>query len=105
MTPRRFELEKRFDIAEVNDATHTVSGIAASETPDGDDEIWDYTYGKQAMEKWSNNCLASTTAANMEPSRGNVRIMHGLELGGKITQLSFDDAKKTAWIETQPVDD
>lgn len=103
---RKYELEKSYDIVELNEATHTVYGLASSETPDKEGEIFDYTFGKQAIQKWSDSTFAQTSqAAGMEPSRGNIRIMHGLELGGKVTRVDYKDDKKEIWIETEPVDD
>lgn len=99
------KLLKFVPITKIDEATHTVYGLAASEKPDCDDEIWDYDYGKQAMQKWSHQTLARTVAAGQEPSLGNIRIMHGLTMGGKVTRLEFKDDVKQAWIETQPVDD
>ena len=102
---KKFPFQKTFDILQIDDATHSVYGRATSEMPDRDGEIFDYNYGKQAFIKWSNETLKQTTTAGMEPSLGNMRIMHSLEVGGKITRLDFKDDLKEIWIDTQPVDD
>jgi hypothetical protein len=94
-----------FPLAKMDEATHTVYGIAASETPDKDGEIFDYAFGKKAIQKWSEEFLARTTAAGQEPSLGNIRIMHGLTVGGKAVRIDFKDDEKQIWIQSQPVND
>lgn len=77
-------------------------GLAASETPDKDGEIWDYEFGKPQFQKWSQDFLARTTAAGQEFSLGNVRLMHQLEIAGKVVKIEYNDEAKQVWIGGEP---
>ena len=99
------KLLKFAPITKIDENTHTAYGLCASETPDKDREVFDYIYGKAALQKWSSDTLARTVGSGAEASLGNIRIMHGLTVGGKVTKLEFKDDEKQVWIETQPANE
>lgn len=97
------QFKKFIPLTKVDEATHTVYGLAASEMPDKDNEVFDYAFGKEAVQRWSNDFLVRTTTAGQAPSLGNIRVMHSLELGGKAIRIDYKDAEKQIWIESEPV--
>jgi hypothetical protein len=99
------DLLKYYPLVKIDEATHTVTGLATAEEPDLDGEIAVYADTKPQYIQWSNDAATSTKAAGQEVSLGNIRIQHGMEVGGKITAINYDDAAKKIFIETQPIDD
>lgn len=93
---------KTFRLVKVDEATHTVWGVAASEAVDSDQEICDYPAAKAAFQKWSDETLAKTSAAGQEPSLGNIRVMHQLQVGGKAIKIDYHDQDKEVWLGTEP---
>jgi hypothetical protein len=93
---------KTVRIAKVDEATHTVWGLVTSEAVDSDKEICDYQAAKASFQKWSEETLKKTTAAGQDPSLGNIRVMHQLQVGGKAIKLEFKDAEKEVWLGTEP---
>lgn len=93
---------KYFPLVKVDEATHTVWGIAASETPDHENEICDYETAKPQVKKWSDDQFAKTRAAGQDPSLGNMRVMHQLQVGGKATKIEYHDAEKEIWVGSEP---
>ena len=92
-------------LVEKKDDKPTVYGIATWEKPDSDDEICDYESAVPVYQAWSKKALQRTKGAGQEISLGNVRLMHGAEVGGKVTSIDFrDDAKEIA-VGSEPVDD
>ena len=98
-------LLKIFPLVKVDEAAHMVWGIVTSETPDSDDEICDYPAAKAAIAKWSDETLAKTTAAGQDPSLGNMRVMHQLEVGGKAFKIEYHDDTKQIWVGSEPAND
>jgi hypothetical protein len=98
-------LVKFVQLVKVDEATHRAYGIATSEVPDKDGEICDYTDTVPGYKVWSTEAYSSTTSAGQEPSLGNIRLQHGLEIAGKVTKLEFKDAEKQIWLESEPVSD
>lgn len=99
------QFRKFIPLIKVDEDTHTTYGLVTSETPDKEDEICDYEGAKKAYQVWSEAFLKATAASGQDQSLGNVRIMHGLEIGGKVVKLEFKDDKKEIWLATQPKDD
>lgn len=99
------KLLKLFPIAKIDEATHMVYGVATSEAPDSDDEIADYPASKAAIQQWSADQLKKTLAAGQEPSMGNIRLMHQLQIGGKAVQINYDDTAKTVSVGSVPAND
>lgn len=99
------KLLKYFQLMKVDEETHTTWGIATAEVPDKANEICDYEEAKKAYQTWSDDFLKRTVAAGQDPSLGNIRMMHGLEIGGKAIKLEFKDVEKQIWLGTTPKDD
>lgn len=99
------ELTKFFPLVKIDETTHTVYGLVTAEVPDKAGEICDYEAAKKAYSEWSNAFLEKTTAAGQEPSLGNIRLMHNVELAGKATKLEFKDDAKQIFLATQPVNE
>ena len=89
----------------VDEVTHTVWGCVTSETPDSDGEICDYPSVKKAIQQWSDETLAKTTAAGQEISLGNMRVMHQLQIGGKAIKIEYKDEPKQVWVGSTPATD
>jgi hypothetical protein len=87
------------------DSGPVVWGIATLESPDLDREICDYKTAVPVYRTWSEAALARTTKAGQEPSLGNVRLQHGLGIGGKVTKIEFDDDNKRIMLGSVPVND
>lgn len=104
--PSQQSFKKTYAIAKVDEATHTIYGLATSEAVDCENEIADYGGSKEAFQNWSNDFLQRTTAAGQEPSLGNVRVQHNVgDIGGKVTKIDYKDTEKQVWTEVTPVND
>src|ERR1700677_4767675 len=105
MTLETKELRKFIQLVKVDEATHRAYGIATSEVPDKEKEICDYADTVPGYKEWSTEAFVSTTSAGQEPSLGNIRLQHGLEIGGKVTAIDYKDGEKQIWLESEPVND
>ncbi|HVI09589.1 MAG TPA: XkdF-like putative serine protease domain-containing protein [Candidatus Binatia bacterium] len=99
------KLLKFFQLLKVDEAAHMVWGIATSEAPDAEDEICDYAAAKADIKRWSDEQFAKTTAAGQDPSLGNIRVMHQLQIGGKAIKIQNQDESKQVWLGSEPADD
>lgn len=100
------KFRKIVPLVKVDEATHTVYGLATSESPDLEKEICDYDTAKEEFKKWSDRALTATAAAGQKLSAGNIRTQHDpLSIGGKATRLDFKDDKKQVWLLTEPADE
>jgi hypothetical protein len=88
-----------------DDGMPTVWGIATWEQPDSDSEICDYITAKPVYKEWSDKALKRTSKAGQELSLGNIRLQHGMDVGGKATKLKFDDKDKEVWLGSEPISD
>jgi hypothetical protein len=88
-------------ITKVDAAQRLVYGVATAECEDRAGEICDYATTKPHYEKWSREIARSSRGK----SRGNLRAMHGAVAAGKVTALTFNDAKKQIEICAKVVDD
>jgi hypothetical protein len=95
------QLNMFIPITKVDAAQRLVYGIATAESEDRTGEICDYATTKPLYEKWSREIARSTRGK----SRGNLRAMHGAVAAGKVTALTFNDAKKQIEICAKVVDD
>ena len=101
-----YQFYKQFPVTGVDEASHRIDGLGTAEVVDSDNEILDYATAKPAISYWSEGAAASTRAAGQELSFGNLRLMHGLTIAGKlVTPPDFRDDKKEVWINTEPVDE
>jgi hypothetical protein len=92
-------------VQEQPDGSVMVWGIATLEEPDLDAEICDYDAAKSAYEKWSEAAKARTEGAGQEVSLGNIRLQHGLDIGGKATDIEYDDDNKRIMLGSVPLND
>lgn len=88
-------------IIKVDAETRTIYGRLADETPDLAGEIFDYETSAPYFTAWSEKAMKTTGGK----SAGNLRVMHGLKVAGKLIELVTDDAEKTIDIAAQVVDD
>ena len=89
-------------MVENENGRHMVYGIATAEEVDKDREICDYTDTAPQYKAWSDEIHKATTGSGQEPSLGNIRIQHSLEMGGKVTKLDFQPDKQQVWIGSEP---
>jgi hypothetical protein len=88
-------------ITKVNEEKRLVYGVAADETPDAADEIFDYGRSKPHFQEWSSK-MASQTGGR---SLGNVREQHSHIAAGKVTDINFDDAGRRIEVAAHISDD
>lgn len=88
-------------ITKVDEETRTVTGRAAQEVVDRDNEIFDYDTSKPEFMKWS----AEVSADTQGKSLGNVRSMHGNIAAGKLTNIDFNDVEKAIDVSAKIIDD
>lgn len=88
-------------IYRVDAETRTVYGRLADETPDLTGMIFDYDTSAPLFKTWTDNAMKTTAGK----SAGNLRVMHGLKVAGKLTEVTFDDAAKTIDIAAEVVDE
>jgi hypothetical protein len=88
-------------ITKVDQAKRLVYGIAANESPDAADEVFDYTRSKPHFEAWSEEIEKTTDGK----SKGNLREQHGPIAAGKLTSIHFDDRNKAIEVAAKVVDD
>src|ERR1700683_1348323 len=86
-------------IYKIDEKTRTVTGRAAQEVIDRDNEIFDYESSKPNFQSWSAEVFADTNGK----SYGNVRSMHGNVAAGKLTEIEFNDAEKAFDVSAKMV--
>jgi hypothetical protein len=92
-------------VEDSTDGQPTVWGIATQQEPDLDGEVCDYDSAKQVYSEWSAAAAKRTAKAGQKLSLGNIRLQHGLDIGGKATKLDFDDKHKQIWLGSEPIND
>jgi len=104
--PETLKLLKYLDIFQVvdkADGTHSVIGIATSDTVDKDGERADYPGTNEAIKSWSSDFAKTTSTSGQEISLGNIRVQHDShQIGGKVTAIEPNDKKHHTVIDTQP---
>lgn len=88
-------------LAKIDESKRLVTGIIANETPDSDNEIFDYATSAPNFKKWSENVAKASGGKSV----GNVRAMHGKVAAGKLTEIEFDDLNKAISVTAEIVDD
>lgn len=86
-----------------------LDAVGADETPDVDDEIFDYGTSKPYVQAWSDSSAESTKAAGQAVSYGNIRAQHGKEgsenAAGTICEpIVFDDKQRAVKTRIKVVD-
>lgn len=74
-------------LAKVDEAKRLVYGIVTAEQPDNTGEICDYASSKPYYQRWSAGFAELTDGRSL----GNLRVMHGNVVAGKLTAIDFDD--------------
>jgi len=88
-------------LVKVDEEQRLVYGRITAEEVDQSGEVMDYETSKPHFEKWSNDIEAASGGL----SKGNLRVMHGLTVAGKLTDLAFDDDSKSIEVCSKVVDD
>lgn len=88
-------------LTKVDEEQRLVYGVMTQEVLDKSGEMMDYDKSKPHFQKWSNDIHEASGGL----SKGNLRVMHGLNVAGKVTEMEFDDDSKTIEICTKVVDD
>ncbi len=86
--------------SKVDEEKQEVWGLAASEAPDHDGEIFDYLSSKPEIEAWSENAYKTSGGQ----SYGNLRAMHQKIAAGKLIKIEFNDGAKQVMVGTKVVD-
>lgn len=85
----------------VDEEQRLVYGTITQEVIDQSGEMMDYAASKPNFEKWSNDIHQASGGL----SKGNLRVMHGLQVAGKLTELEFNDEDKSIEVCSKIVDD
>lgn len=88
-------------LIKVDEEQRLVYGRITAEELDQSGEVMDYTTSKPNFEKWSGDIEAASGGL----SKGNVRVMHGLSVAGKLTDIAFDDTEQSIEVCAKIVDD
>lgn len=76
-----------------------ISGTLIREELDKAGEIFDFESSAPHVKAWSESFEAATKAMGVEPSKGNLRVMHTSKVAGKFTDISFDKELKAIQFE------
>lgn len=101
----QFGMLKVFPLIKADEKTHTVFGLVTAETPDKENETCDYEGAKKAYQDWSNEAKTATENSGQAISLGNIRVQHTDQVGGKATDIVYDDDEKQILVKSQPIDD
>lgn len=88
-------------LTKVDEEQRLVYGTITQEILDKAGEVMDYETSKPHFEKWSQDIHTASGGL----SKGNVRVMHGLNVAGKLTELEFNDDDKSIEVCAKVVDD
>jgi hypothetical protein len=88
-------------LMKVDEEQRLVFGKITAQEVDQSGEMMDYDTSKPNFESWS----AQIEAGSGGLSKGNLRVMHGLSVAGKLTDISYDDTDKSIEVCAKVVDD
>ena len=88
-------------LTKVDEEQRLVYGVITEEVQDKAGETMDYETSKANFEKWSGDIEKASNGL----SKGNVRVMHQLKVGGKLTDISFNDDDKSIEVCAKVTDD
>lgn len=88
-------------LMKVDEEQRLVFGKITAQEVDQSGEMMDYDTSKPNFESWSSQIEAGSGGL----SKGNLRVMHGLNVAGKLTDISYDDADKSIEVCAKVVDD
>src|SRR5690242_47476 len=87
-------------LAKFDETTGYFEAIAADETLDKTQEIFDYAKSKPHFQEWSGLIEKATEGKSV----GNVRAMHGKVSAGVLKKIDFDDDHKAIKVSGLVVD-
>jgi hypothetical protein len=88
-------------LMKVDEEQRLVFGKITAQEVDQSGEMMDYETSKPNFESWS----AQIEQGSGGLSKGNLRVMHGLSVAGKLTDISYDDADQSIEVCAKVVDD
>jgi len=88
-------------LVKIDEEKRLVFGVAASETPDRQNEILDYEGSKPYFRAWSESVCKDSGGVSL----GNVREMHQLSAVGTVKDIEFNDSEKRIEICVKVADD
>lgn len=88
-------------LTKVDEEQRLVFGRITAEEIDQSGEVMDYETSKPNFEKWSSQIEEASGGL----SKGNLRVMHGLQVAGKLTDIAFDDESQSIEVCAKVVDD
>lgn len=88
-------------LVKVDEEQRLVHGVITAQELDQSGEMMDYDTSKPHFEKWSNQIEQSSGGL----SKGNLRVMHSLNVAGKLTDIAYDDEAKQIEVCAKVVDD
>jgi len=88
-------------LTKVDEEQRLVYGTITQEILDKSGEVMDYETSKPLFEEWSNGIHEASGGL----SKGNLRVMHGLNVAGKVTEIDFNDEDKSIEVCSKVVDD
>lgn len=88
-------------LTKVDEEQRLVYGRITAEEIDQSGEVMDYETSKPNFEKWSSQIEEASGGL----SKGNLRVMHGLQVAGKLTDIAFDDESQSIEVCAKVVDE
>lgn len=88
-------------LMKVDEEQRLVFGKITAQEVDQSGEMMDYETSKPNFESWSQQIEQSSGGL----SKGNLRVMHGLSVAGKLTDLAFNDDDQSIEVCAKVVDD
>lgn len=88
-------------LTKVDEEQRLVYGTITQQILDKSGEMMDYTLSKPHFEKWSSDIHTASGGL----SKGNLRVMHGLSVAGKLTELDFNDSDQSIEVCSKVVDE
>lgn len=88
-------------LTKVDEEQRLVYGTITQEILDKSGEVMDYETSKPNFQKWSD----SIHEASGGLSKGNLRVMHGLTVAGKLTDIAYNDDDQSIEVCSKVVDD
>lgn len=87
-------------ITKIDVVQKRIWAVAADETPDKANEVFDYESSKPYFDEWSGEFSKATDGESF----GNVRAMHGKTAAGKVVEYAPDDVEKKIGVVMDIVD-
>lgn len=88
-------------LTKVDEEQRLVYGTITQEILDKSGEVMDYASSKPLFEEWSNGIHEASGGL----SKGNLRVMHGLTVAGKLTDIAYNDDEQSIEVCSKVVDD